>query len=240
MIATYFNCLTVFIGSMIGLIFRKSIRSEMKTVIFSSAGLVSLLVGISMALSTQSYLIMLISTALGGFVGYLLDIEKGIISLGAFFERITTRSEDAQESQNFAKGFLDASILFCAGAMTIIGAINAGTNGDYELILIKSIMDGFMAIMFSAAYGIGVVFSILTILIFQGGITLAAGTLAPLLGEAGLNGISSVGGILVMMIGCNLLSIKDFKTANFLPALVLVLIFTTISPYLTELMGSLL
>jgi uncharacterized protein len=238
MIATYINCLTVLIGSLLGLLFRKKIHDDLKSVIFASAGLISLLVGFSMALKTESYLIMLLSIALGGGIGYLLDIEQGFIRLGIFFERISSRRGPEvsvlDESKNFAKGFLDASILFCAGAMTIVGAINAGTMQDYELILIKSVMDGFMAIMFAAAYGPGVLFSIVTILIYQGGITLAAGSLAPLLGEHGLNGLSAVGGVLVMMIGFNLLSIKEFKTANFLPALLFVLLFTAISPWISE------
>ncbi len=241
MIATYINCLTIILGSLIGLLTRSKIRSEIRSVIFASAGLISLLVGISMALATQSYLIMLLSVAAGGMLGYLLDIEGGILKLGGFFERLTMRKRPGQpeefiqdESKNFARGFLEASILFCAGAMTIVGAINAGIDGNYELILIKSVMDGFMAILFTAAYGIGVMFSILTILVYQGGITLASSWISPLLGEAGLNGISSVGGILVMMIGFNLLSVKEFKTANFLPALILVLVLTWVSSILPD------
>ncbi len=242
MIATYINCLTVFIGSMLGLLFREHIRPDFKGVIFSSAGVISLLVGLSMALGTESYLIMLLSIAVGGILGYLLDIEGAMIRLGAFFERVTAKrgaveddAELAAESRDFAKGFLDASILFCAGAMTIVGAIEAGTQGDYQLILLKSVMDGFMAIMFSAAYGLGVVFSIVTILVYQGGITLASGWLAPLFGEMGLNELSAVGGVLVIMIGFNLLDVKEFKTANFLPALVVVFLLTSISPWITDL-----
>lgn len=244
MIATYINCLTVLLGSLIGLFFRAHIRPDFKSVIFSSAGLISLLVGLSMGLATQNYLIMLLSLALGGGIGYALDIEGGILRLGGYFERITSRKStqiQAEEqlevkaaSKNFAKGFLDASVLFCAGAMTIVGAIEAGTQGNYELILLKSVMDGFMAIMFTAAYGIGVAFSILTILIYQGGITLGSGWIAPLIGDVGLNELSAVGGVLVLMIGFNLLGVKEFKTANFLPALVLVLILSALSPWVSE------
>ena len=190
-----------------------------------------------MASATQSYLIMLLSISIGGILGYLVDIEKWILHMGVRFERLTVfrRSIDTtdDESKNFAKGFLDASILFCAGSMTIVGAINAGAMGDYRLILIKSVMDGFMAIIFSAAYGIGTMFSIVTILVYQGGLTLTSGWIAPVLGEHGLNELSAVGGVLVVMIGFNLLSIKEFKTANFLPALILVPLFTAISPWVT-------
>lgn len=244
MIATYINCLTVLIGSLIGLVFKKRIRDDLKTVVFSAAGIISLLVGFSMAFRTESYLLMLLSIAIGGVIGYLLDIEGKIIALGGFFERFTGRKGDdaseLEETKNFAKGFLDASILFCAGAMTIIGAINAGTVGDYELILLKSVMDGFMAIMFAAAYGIGTAFSIVTILVYQGGITLAAGSLAPLLGDSGLTEISAAGGVLIMMIGFNLLSIKEFKTANYLPALLVILLLGALSPHVSSLYMSLI
>ncbi len=242
MIATYINCLTILIGSLIGLFMRKKIRPDIRNVIFASSGFVSLTIGMKMALSMESFLIMMLALAFGGIIGFLFDFEGGILKIGSFFERLVTRKRPRQseefigeESKNFAKGFLEASILFCAGAMTIVGAINAGVDGNYELILIKSVMDGFMAILFTAAYGFGVMFSILTILVYQGGLTLASGWIAPLMGEAGLNGISAVGGVLIMMIGFNLLSIKEFKTANFLPALLIVLLLTSISPWISEL-----
>ncbi|MGM0431444.1 MAG: DUF554 domain-containing protein [Spirochaetota bacterium] len=246
MIATYINCLTVLIGSIVGLVFRTRIREDFRSVIFASAGIISLLVGLNMALATSSYLMILIAIAVGGMIGYLLDLEGAILRLGDSFERLTSRkkrednklkleTEKALEvdSRSFAKGFLDASILFCAGAMTIVGAIEAGTQGNYELILLKSIMDGFMAIMFTAAYGIGVAFSIITILVYQGGITLGSGWLAPRIGELGLNELSAVGGVLVLMIGFNLLRVKEFKTANFLPALVIILVLTSITPWVS-------
>nr|MDA3832040.1 DUF554 domain-containing protein [Spirochaetales bacterium] len=175
------------------------------------------------------------------------DIEGAILRLGGFFERLSkgrrvekshlkseVETTYAAEPRNFAKGFLDASILFCAGAMTIVGAIKAATQGSYELILLKSVMDGFMAIMFTAAYGIGVAFSIITILLYQGGITLGSGWLAPLIGELGLNELSAVGGVLVIMIGFNLLGVKEFKTANFLPALVVIVVLASISPWISQ------
>ncbi len=247
MVATYINCLTIILGSLIGLFMRSKIRSDIRNVIFASSGFVSLTIGMKMALTMESFLIMMLSLAFGGIIGFVLDFEGGILKIGVFFEKITSRknpghSEEFRiaESKNFAKGFLEASILFCAGAMTIVGAINAGLDGNYELILIKSVMDGFMAILFTAAYGIGVIFSVVTILVYQGGLTLAAGWIAPLMGEAGLAGISAVGGVLIMMIGLNLLGIKEFKTANFLPALLIVLILTAISPWFSEIYLSLI
>lgn len=245
MIATVINCIAVCIGSMIGLFFHARIREGIKEVVFISAGMISLLLGFSMAMGTSSYMGVLFAIAAGGIIGYILDIEGAILRLGGFFERLSHRKrteavyvEDnvtVQEKRNFALGFLNASVLFCVGAMTIVGAIRAGAEGDYELILVKSMMDGFMAVMFTAAYGIGVAFSIITILVYQGGLTLLAKQIAPLMGEHGLNELSAVGGVLVIMIGLNLLSIKSIKTGNFIPALLLVPLIVWAQPIISGL-----
>ncbi len=244
MIATIVNCIAVLIGSLIGLIFHAKIRENMKQVIFISAGLLSFLIGISMARLTESYIGVMLAVAFGGMIGEALRIEDGIMKLGGYFERLTGKMhnssgensslEEETKEKTFALGFLNASVLFCVGAMTVVGAIQAGAEGDYELILIKSTMDGFMAIMFTAAYGIGVAFSVITILVYQGGLTLLAGTLAPIIGEAGLNELSAIGGVLVVMIGMNLLGIKKIKTGNFLPALLLVPVVTWFIPLLNK------
>ncbi|MDZ7792565.1 MAG: DUF554 domain-containing protein [Spirochaetia bacterium] len=151
------------------------------------------------------------------------------MSFGRWLQRSFVKNEES--GANFAQGFLDASVLFCVGALTIVGAIKAGAEGNYDLILMKSVLDGFMAIMFTAAMGIGVMFSVITILVYQGGLTLLAGVIGPLIGELGLAEISGTGGILILMIGMNLLKLHDIKTGNFLPALLVVLVFTTLDPY---------
>ncbi len=241
MIATIINCITVLAGSLIGVLFHARIREGMKEVIFISAGIISLLIGISMALGTESIIGVLLAVAFGGMIGEVLGIEAAILKLGGFFERISGRGRRAEavpredeaedeEKKNFALGFLNASVLFCVGAMTIVGAIQAGAEGNYELILIKSVMDGFMAIMFTAAYGIGVAFSIVTILVYQGGLTLLAGYIAPVIGAQGLTELSAVGGVLVIMIGFNLLGVKRIRTGNFIPALLLVPVVTWLMP----------
>lgn len=237
MVATIINCMTVIIGSLIGLVFHARIKDSIKEVVFLSSGFISLIVGLKMALGAQSFLIMLFAIGLGGIIGYTIGIEEAILKLGAFFERVVSRGKKPQGhsgSRDFALGFLNASVLFCVGAMTIVGAIKAGAEGDYELILIKSVMDGFMAIMFTAAYGIGVIFSAVTILVYQGGFTLAGTWLAPHIGETGLVELSAVGGVLVVMIGLNLLKLREIKTSNFIPALLLVPVFTSVSPWITD------
>ncbi|HKL57581.1 MAG TPA: DUF554 domain-containing protein, partial [Sphaerochaeta sp.] len=206
MFATYINCLTVILGSLLGLFLKNRLKSSYKEVVFTSSGLITLVIGISMAMQTGSFLILIFSTILGGFVGYALSIEEGVLSLGTWIESKLGRKHGNEEaSKNFALGFLNASLLFCSGAMTVVGSIQAGTTGDYQLLLVKSVMDGCMAIIFSAVYGPGVMASALVILVYQGFFTLAGGFISPILGEAGIAELSAVGGVLLMMIGLGLL-----------------------------------
>lgn len=244
MIATIINCITVIIGSLIGLTLHKKISVEIKDVVFTSAGVLTLVIGMQMAFESQTILYVIISLFLGGILGSLWKIEDHILNMGSFLERHFTpagRRRRGKKSfaptvvtdsdKSFAHGFLNASVLFCVGAMTIVGAIKAGAEGDYDLILMKSVMDGFMAVMFTAAMGIGVMFSVIVILVYQGGLTLLATWVGPVIGASGLTELSGIGGVLVLMIGINLLGLKKIKTANFLPGLVIVLIFTTLEPW---------
>lgn len=228
MIATIVNCIAVFIGSLVGLLLHKNLSPKIKEVVFIGAGLISLTIGMQMAFESQRIVYLALSVILGGMVGTALNIEGGIMNFGGWLQK--NFAKNAESGASFAQGFLDASVLFCVGALTIVGAIKAGAEGEYDLILMKSVLDGFMAIMFSAAMGIGVMFSIITILIYQGGLTLLGGVIGPLIGELGLSEISGAGGVLILMIGLNLLKLKEIKTGNFLPALLIVLIFTSLDP----------
>lgn len=231
MFATYINCLTVILGSLLGLFLKNRLKSSYKEVVFTSSGLITLVIGISMAMQTGSFLILIFSTILGGFVGYALSIEEGVLSLGTWIESKLGRKHGNEEaSKNFALGFLNASLLFCSGAMTVVGSIQAGTTGDYQLLLVKSVMDGCMAIIFSAVYGPGVMASALVILVYQGFFTLAGGFISPILGEAGIAELSAVGGVLLMMIGLGLLDIRKSKTGNFLPAMLIAPVLAILSP----------
>ena len=229
MIATIVNCITVIIGSLIGLLLRKNMSPKIKEVVYIGAGLISLAIGMQMTFESQRIVYMALAVILGGMLGTAWNIEGGIMNFGGWLQR--TFAKNAESGSSFAQGFLDASVLFCVGALTIVGAIKAGAEGNFDLILMKSVLDGFMAIMFTAAMGIGVMFSVITILVYQGGLTLLAGVIGPLIGELGLAEISGTGGILILMIGMNLLKLHDIKTGNFLPALLVVLVFTTLDPY---------
>ncbi len=238
MIATYFNALMVILGTLVGLVVKNRLSDSYRHLIFTSSGLVTLVIGLSMALSSNSLLILLFALIGGGAIGYALRIEDRILGLGQWMERTLSRGKGTEESaRNFALGFFNASLLFCSGAMTVVGSIQAGTVKDYQLIMIKAIMDGAMAIIFTAAYGIGVMASALFILVYQGFFTLAGGVIAPLLGESGITELAAVGGMLLLMIGFNLLDIRRTKTGNFLPAMVVAPLLAMASPYLTRLLS---
>ena len=226
MLAVFINCATVILGSIIGLLVGKHLKDSFKEIVFSCAGLVTLVMGVGMALESSNKLVMLLALLVGGAIGYLLKIEDGILSLGDRLGNLTRKDENGENtSHNFGKGFLAASVLFCSGAMSVVGSIQAGTTGEMQTILIKSVMDGCMAVVFASVYGVGVMFSSLFILVYQGFFTLAGGWLEPVLGTVGITELSAEGGILLLMIGFGLLKIKEFKTANFLPALVFAPVF---------------
>jgi len=148
---------------------------------------------------------------------------------------VTAAGVDETPRHGFAEGFLVASVLFCVGALSIIGSFQAGVDGNYTLIFTKSVMDGFMAILLTTAYGIGVGFSAIAIIVYQGGLTLLAGVLAPFVNALMLSEISGVGGAMVVMIGINLLDLRKIKTGDFLPALVIVIALTLVDPFFQRL-----
>jgi len=234
MIAIYINSIVVVVGALIGLLIGSRLKEEFKQVVFASSGLVTLVIGIKMALETRSFLILLFSIIVGGILGYALKIEPSILKLGDWLESKTTKGNQ-KEGSMFARGFLNSSVLFCSGAMSVVGSIAAGTQQDYTLILIKSVMDGAMAIIFAAAYGAGVIFSSVVVLLYQGFFVIAGDWIAPLLGEMGLAELSASGGVLLIMIAFGLIDVRQFKTGNFLPALLFAPIFSKVALYLVDL-----
>ncbi len=228
MIATIINALAILLGSLIGLFLRKGISERYQKIIFSAAGLTSLTIGIQMALKTSHILAFAIALILGGLVGTWLNIEGGIMSLG---ENLKQRFARNSEGSSFALGFLNASVLYCAGAMAIIGSFKAGTEGDYSLILTKSVLDGFMSIIFAGAMGPGVAFSALSVLVYQGILTIASVWVKPFVTDVMLMELTGIGGALVIMIGLGLLDIKKFKTGDFLPSLIFTVLLVLALPF---------
>lgn len=221
MLATFVNCITVILGTFLGILFSRKVTEELSRVISSGAGIVTLVIGLQMALETNEIIFMVLAMILGGIIGTWIDIDGKILKIG---EKLSTKFSKGSSS-NFANAFLNASVLFCVGAMAIVGSFKAGTEGDYSILLTKSVLDGFMAIVFAAAMGIGTAFSAISLLVYQGLLTLLSGVIKDFVNPEMLNELSAVGGALIIMIGINLLDIKKLKTANYLPALIFTVIF---------------
>ena len=229
MIATLINAAAIILGSLIGLLIRKGIKDEYRKVVFTAAGLTSLAIGIQMVLETDHILSFALALMVGGLLGTAFDVEGAIERLGdGLKKRSARRSEDT-----FATGFLNASVLFCAGAMTIVGSFNAGTVGDYSLLLTKSVLDGFVSIIFAGAMGIGVAFAALSVFVYQGALTLLSEYIKPYVSDLMLGELTAIGGALVIMIALGLLEIKSFKTGNFLPAMAVIIILVLAMPFIT-------
>lgn len=221
MLGVLVNTSTVIIGSLLGLLLGNRLKEEWKDVVLVSAGIVTLILGIQMGLTTESVVVILLSLIAGGLTGHLLGVEKGILNLGHHLKKLT----GGRGGEGFAHGFLAATVLFCVGAMTIIGSFRSGTTGDNSLIFVKSALDGFMAIVLTSTLGIGVLFSSIAIFLYQGLLVLTAGWLQPLVDERLLTEISALGGLLVIFIGLDLLKLKKVPVADFLPSLVFVVLF---------------
>ena len=245
MLAVFVNCGAVILGSIIGLLFSKKFTDELSDMIQTACGIITLVIGLQMAFKYNSIVYMALSLIIGAIIGYALDIDGAILRFGGWLQKITTPKKknpiegdalasdivlDEQKKHNFAYAFLNASVLFCVGAMSIVGSFKAGVEHDYTIIFTKSILDGFMAISFAAAMGIGTMFSIIFILIYQGGLTLLSGVLQPYVSELLINELSAVGGAIIIMIGVNLLGLKKIKNANYLPALVIEILFVVLVP----------
>lgn len=229
MLGTIVNTIAILVGSVIGLVFHKHIHEGLRGVVFTGTGIVALVIGVGMALESQRILYLALSLVLGGILGDRLGIENQILAFGEYLRRrFVSRAGEGQ----FAAGFLTSSVLYCVGAMAIIGAFRAGVDGDYELLFTKSVMDGFMSILLAGAMGIGVAFSALAVFLYQGALTLLSVQLRPLVNELVLSELTGVGGALVIMIGLNLLALKEIKTANFLPSMVFVVLFVALDPFL--------
>jgi uncharacterized membrane protein YqgA involved in biofilm formation len=253
MIGTIVNCLAILFGSAIGILFSRKISDSLSDIICSAAGVVTLILGMKMAFESQSAIYLALSLISGGLLGSWWDIDGKILALGAFLERRFSRSGgttggkdsvrsaavtelDGQKASGsrFAYAFLNSSVLFCVGAMAIVGSFKAGTEGNYEMLFTKSVLDGFMAIVIAAAMGAGTAFSALSILVYQGTLTLASQWINPWVSPRMIAELTGLGGALVIMIGINLLALRKLKTANFLPALLVMIVFVLLNPYILK------
>jgi uncharacterized membrane protein YqgA involved in biofilm formation len=248
MLGTIVNCVAIIAGSLVGILFSSKISDEVSDVISSAAGVVTLIIGMQMAFQTVNVIYLALSLIAGGLLGAWWDIDGKILALGRLLEHrfggsrktgaavpVAAPGDDLQAPPSrFAYAFLNASVLFCVGAMAIVGSFKAGTEGDCTILFTKSVLDGFMSIVFGAAMGIGTAFSALSILVYQGLLTLGSGLIKPFVTERMIAELTGVGGAFIVMIGINLLNLRKLKTANYLPALVIVVLFVLSDPVWTR------
>ena len=233
MTGTFLNIATVLIGGMIGLLFGARIPDKLKSTVIAGMGLFTAAMGIQMFLNTENPLIVLGSILIGTLLGEWWRIEDGLQNLGKYLEERFSKP-DLDDSNKFVRGFLTASLLFCVGPMTILGSIYDGLNisGDYYLLTVKSVLDGFAAMALASTLGIGVLFSAIIVFLFQGGISFLAmqlGTVMTIaMNDPGqlafinsmINELTATGGItLIALAISSLLEIKRIRVGSFLPAL---------------------
>jgi uncharacterized membrane protein YqgA involved in biofilm formation len=219
MTGTFLNIATVIIGGLIGLIFGARIPDKLKETVIAGMGLFTAAMGIQMFLKTENPLIVLGSLLIGTLLGEWLRIEDGLQKLGEYLEKRFSKSND-DGSNNFVRGFLTASLLFCVGPMTILGSIQDGLTGDYNLLAVKSVLDGFASLAFASTLGVGVMFSTLVIFVFQGGISLFAAQLNAIVTTPMLNELTATGGVILIGLAISsLLEIKKIRVGNMLPGL---------------------
>jgi len=218
MLGTIVNVGAVIVGSIIGLIVHTKLPKRIITIVFQGIGLFTIFIGIKMALKTDHLLIMVFSIVIGSVIGEMINIEKGINKLSEYLKRKIKIIND-----KFSEGLITAFLLFCLGSMTIIGSIEEGLGGRPNLLMTKSLMDGFSSIALSASLGIGVIFSVIPLLIYQGGLTLFAGYLQNFFAQTMINELTAVGGILLIGLGINILEILKLRISNMLPSLIIVI-----------------
>lgn len=220
MIGVFANTFTVLLGSAIGLLLKKGIPERVSKAVMVAIGLCTVYIGIDGALSGGNTIVLIVSMVLGTIVGTLLDLNGKINGVGLFFERKMKRGDG---KTTIAEGFMTGSLLFCVGAMTIVGSLNSGLSGDHTLIFTKSVLDLISSCMLASTLGIGVMFAALFVFVFQGALVLAAGLLQNVLTDAALiNEITCAGSVIIMGLGLNILGLSKFKVADMLPAVLLV------------------
>lgn len=231
-LGTIINTAAVAAGGLIGLKLKNGIKQNLQDIMMQACGVATIFIGGSGALSkmlvyqngkfeTQGTMLLIFSLVLGSLLGEWIDIEKKMDSLG---EKIK-KAVKAENDNLFVEGFVNVSLIICVGAMAIVGAIQDGISGDYSLLTAKAILDFVIVVIFAAAYGVGVVFSAVPILVYQGMITLAAAFLGSFVSDMIISDLSFIGSVLIFCVGVNIGFGKKFKVGNMLPALLVPIIY---------------
>lgn len=215
------NAITVILGTFVGIIAKKGINENSSKTIVYALGMVTFTIGATYALDANNILVVIISLLVGIIIGEFLNIEGQIDKLGSFIENTMKSKLGGGENNKIAQGFVTASLLYCVGSMTIMGSLESGISNNHTILYTKAVMDGIMSVIFASTLGIGVAFSALSIMVYQGTITLLANYIAPFLNDTVITEMNGVGGIMLMCLALNILEIKKIKVGNMLPAIVM-------------------
>lgn len=225
MTGTFINVVAILLGGVLGVVLGSKLNDRLRQTVMAGMGLFVLAIGVQMFLGTKNSLVVLGSLVFGILLGEWWRIEDGIRWLGRWLEQRLMPQGDAgvdhsARQERFVRGFFTASLLFCVGPIAILGSIQDGLTGNYQLLAVKSVLDGFASLAFASTLGIGVIFSALPILLYQGGISLAAAQLERLVSGPMMTEMTATGGVILIAIAVNsLLEIKQIRAGNFLPAL---------------------
>ena len=214
------NAAAIVLGGAIGLLLKKGLPERIADALMKGNGLVVLYIGLSGALKGQNVLVAVLAIAIGGALGAWIDIDRGVTVLGDKAQRLFVRGEDGTKS-TFAEGFVSATLLFCVGAMAVVGALQSGLSHDHGTLYAKALIDGITAMIFAASLGAGVLLSAVPILLYQGTIALLAGLIAPLLTDTIIAEMTCAGSLIIVGISLNMLGVCKIKVANYLPAIFL-------------------
>ncbi len=214
MLGTIVNAVVVLVGGLIGNLVKKGFPERIKTTIMQGLALAVILIGISMAIKTQDVMIIIGSLVLGAIIGELLDIELQLARMGSWLER-----KFGGQQGEFGRGFVTASLMYCVGAMAIMGSLQGGLEGKHDILFAKSMLDGISSVIFASTMGLGVAFSAIPILVYQGSIALLASWITVLLTPSIITEMSAAGGLLILGLGFNMLGMAKIKVGNLLPAI---------------------
>ena len=226
MTGTLINVIAVLLGSILGSVLGNRLPERMRTTVVNGLGLVTAIIGMQMALGTQNILLVMGSILVGGLIGEWWRIETRLEHVGQWLEDRVDKAVGSTRERSITRAFVAASLVFCVGPMTILGSVQDGLTGDFGLLAVKSVLDGFAALAFSASMGPGVLFSIVTIVVFQGGISLTAMMIGGALGQVTAQTpwvieMTATGGVLMLGISLLLLELRRIRVANLLPAVLI-------------------
>lgn len=228
MLGTIINTIAVIAGSLCGLLvaflskkFKFKTKRDYSKRIMQALGLCTLYIGITGALDGENTLVLILSMVIGTLIGEALNLDDRINALGARLEARFASDKSEGEKSTFAEGFVSATLLFCVGAMAIVGSLQSGLTGNHDTLIAKSMLDCIAAILFASSMGMGVIFSAAAVLIYQGAITLLAQWISPYLNDTVVNEMSCAGYVIIIALACNMLGLSKFKVMNFVPAIFL-------------------